>query len=277
VPFELLLETPQADPPQPVALVYASSLRPRRLLLWGLCCFALITIFIFRYTHHPDAFDAFWHPLLSSKQPILICTSDSQNGIRLLDASNPVQPGLSQNLRYVSADTLAPVVGLADSLSSRGHQYKVQTQTNTTLSDLGNGPSVLVGTFNNFWTLKFTEGLPFHFSNDAAFRELSIEDGQDPKRRKWSIDAFEKNPSVDYTLVVRYKEPATRQWTVIVGGLTAKGNIAGLRFLLSREILADLNQSAPRGWQDKNLAFVLRTDVINGNAGSARIEAVHTW
>jgi len=134
-----------------------------------------------------------------------------------------------------------------------------------------------VGTFNNFWTLKFTEGLPFHFSNDAVFRELSIEDGQDPNHRKWSIDAFEKNPSVDYTLVVRYKEPATRQWTVIVGGLTAKGNIAGLRFLLSREILADLNQSTPRGWQDKNLAFVLRTDVINGNAGSARIEAVHTW
>jgi hypothetical protein len=269
---------PQEHKPETAASTPVSRHRAKLWLALGLCLlFVTTAALVLFHMHKPDAFEEFWRPLLASKGPILICTADSQ-GEPLMDADNPVQPDPSrQRVPFVSAETLAPVVELADTLSSRGHQTKVLTEVHTTLSDMGHGPLVLVGAFNNFWTLKFTQGLRFHFKDDVTLTLLSIQDTQDPNNKTWSLDISHKDSFEDYALVVRYREPSTRQWTVIVGGLTAKGNVEALRFLLSRDLMADLDRAAPKGWQNKNLEIVLKTDVINGNASPARIEAIHSW
>jgi len=271
----------QGDSPKSVTLTFLSSRTAWLWLILGVCGLVIVAAaLIFSKAYRQDAFDAFWQPLISSKQPIFICTADQPvvGNAMLIDAEHPVQPLFSNRIAHImTADTLVPVVDLSGSLSSRGHANKVQPQGRTTFSDLGSSPVVLVGAFNNFWTLQFTKSLRFHFNNDPAFKHLWIEDSQDPTHRKWSVDTTVQDLSEDYALVARYREPSTRQWTVVVAGLGGKGNIAAIRFLLSREHMSELDNSAPRDWRSKNLEIILKTNLINGDAGPPQIEAVHTW
>lgn len=228
---------------------------------------------------HKNAVDGFWGPIIGKEAPILICTADQDrdHGM-LLDATNPVQPATQKiGVPVMSADTLSPVVDLTSMLAARGAAHRVQTQARTTFSDLSKGPLVLVGAFNNFWTLQLTRSLRFHFANDPASTQLWIADAHNPEMRTWKLDTGPGEPAEDYALVARYFESDTQQWTVVVAGLGSKSNIEALHFVLSRSLLAELDRLQVGDWRTKNVEIVLKNRIINGNAGPSVIEAVHVW
>ncbi|HEY1214103.1 MAG TPA: hypothetical protein VGE93_10780 [Bryobacteraceae bacterium] len=228
---------------------------------------------------HKSPVDGFWGPVFGKGAPILICTADQDRDHgTLLDAVDPVPPATSKvGVAIMSADTLSPVVDLTSMLAARGAAHKVQTQARTTFSDLSKGPLVLVGAFNNFWTLQLTKSLRFHFANDPAFTQLWIGDTRNPESRKWKLDTGTSESAEDYALVARYFEPDTQQWTVVVAGLGSRSNIEALHFVLSPDLLAELDRQHIGDWRTKNLEIVLKNRVINGNAGPSVIEAVHVW
>jgi hypothetical protein len=59
------------------------------------------------------------------------------------------------------ATTLSRLAGL---LEARGEAYHVRGEASTKLADLRDGPVVLIGAFNNAWTLRLTGELRFSFS-----------------------------------------------------------------------------------------------------------------
>jgi hypothetical protein len=75
----------------------------------------------------------------------------------------------------------------------------VQPAAYTTLAQIRENPTVLVGAFNNDWTYRLVEPLRFHF---VPHPDERIVDAQDPKR-SWARDRSKPfSDSPDYALVV---------------------------------------------------------------------------
>src|SRR5207248_832575 len=101
--------------------------------------------------------EQFWAPFVKSKDPVLFCIADQNQyaAITLLDAADPLRKTtLKDNLITIVIDDVNPLIGIAGILQNSGRSYRVQGQSNTTLTDLRRGPSVLIGAYDNSWTLR---------------------------------------------------------------------------------------------------------------------------
>src|SRR5260370_20449182 len=83
--------------------------------------------------------DQFWAPFVKSKEPVLFCIADQNKytAITLLDAADPQRKTtLKDNLVTVVIDDVNPLIGIAGVLQNSARSYRVQGQSNTTLTDL---------------------------------------------------------------------------------------------------------------------------------------------
>lgn len=145
---------------QPDAAVEAHHSRPItvRVLRISLICVALLTATWVGYTwsHRPTAQDLFWRPVLDTPGPVLVAIGDVPNGPPTpaagdADSSTPIlAPNPSHTLPFADAVTMARVVG---ALESRGKTVVIRNENSRTFSDLREGPVVLIGAFNNEWSL----------------------------------------------------------------------------------------------------------------------------
>jgi hypothetical protein len=229
-----------------------------------------------------SAIDDFWSPFVNSEAPVLFCIADQSHvsTITLRDAADPQhQRVLNDQMVSVIIDDVSPLVDIAGMLQVRGKSYKVKGESLTTLTDLRQGPSVLIGAFDNGWTLRATASLPFHFANDPEMSKFWIEDRQNPAN-KWMLDRsiqMGTGTYKDYAIVARFKDPDTDRPVVIAAGLGRGGTVAAGEFLVGPEYMRDLSFQVPKGWQNKNIEVVLETQVIDGRSGPPRIAAVHLW
>jgi len=255
-------------------------LNKKRLAIILASAMVLSAVFLTWYAHRQSAYDAFWAPLFHPSAPILICMADHNSSKPgLMDAANPqpTKDPMEQRL-FTNSSNVLQLVDLTGMISGHTHTYKVQTEAQTSFSDLSNGPAILLGTYNNYWTLKMTAQLRFHFANDAAMQSLWIADRQAPYRRDWMIDG--NSPFLsgkDYLVVARFISPDTRQTTLVVAGLGHPSMIEGVRFILSPQRLSEVDKLAPLGWRNRNLELVMESEVINGTAGPLKIDAVYVW
>ena len=245
---------------------------------WGAIAIAVIGCVAFLKVHNRTALDAFWAPTLNASGPVLICIADqSHDNAPLMDAVDPLAATAGQP-SIVNSDNVSPAADLIGMIASHGHAYKVQTQARTNFSDLGTGPAILLGAYNNFWTLKLTKPLRFHFANDPALNRLWIVDDQAPAQKKWLIDTKAGSEQTkDYAIVARFVPPYTEQITTVVAGLGHESTVAGVHFILSPQLLSELDRRRSGAWRNKNLELVLETMIVNGHAGPPLIDAVYTW
>lgn len=226
--------------------------------------------------------ERFWSPILASSKPVLFCVADQSRfaAISLLDASDPLRGNtVIDHSTTLDLDDAVPLVGFASMIRSHGLAYTVQGQGRTTFTDLGHGPTVLIGAFDNSWTLRLTNALRFHFANDPPMSAVWIEDRQAPGKKNWMniLPQGEQGIRKDYALVARFVDPNTNQLTIVAAGLGHYGTAAAGDFLLSPQSLRDLDHVAPKGWSGKNIEVVLETLVVDGHAGPSHIDAIHTW
>jgi hypothetical protein len=238
--------------------------------------------FALRRSHPSSPVEAFWGPLLGSSKPVLICVADQSRyaAISLLDASDPVRGStVIDHSTTLDLDDAVPLVDFASMIRSHGLPYTVQGQGRTTFTDLGRGPTILIGAFDNSWTLRLTSALRFHFANDPEMTQVRIEDRQAPTKRDWvsNLPQGEQGTRKDYALVARFVDPNTSQATIVAAGLGHNGTAAAGEFLLSSQSLSDFDRIAPKKWRRKNIEVVLETMVVNGHAGPPHIDAIHTW
>lgn len=260
------------------------SRRPVWLALGAIAVFALgIASGMFWSTPRHPAFDYFWGPVLHSRDSVLFCVADQNqySTIILRDANDPSrQTILKDNLTAVLIDDLSPAMRVAGLLQASGKPYSLRAVDSTSLSDLRNVTAVVIGAFDNAWTLRLTKQLRYHFDNDAIMSQFRIVDSGSPAHAAWIVNRPQQmstNNYKDYAIVARFTDPTTGKLTIIVAGIARGGTVAAGEFLTNQANLEQLRQAALAAGNKSNMEIVLSTEIIDGNPGVPRMEASYFW
>lgn len=286
-PVEPVTEfTGTQDPPLAAeAPVVAAPARTHRMT-WIAGVAALLVILglataLFWHRREDSAFNRFWGPILSSGDPVLFSVADQTRyaSLTLRDAADPSQlVELKDNLTAVVIDDLSVITKIAGVLESSGHRYSLRGENATTLSDLRGGPGVIVGAFDNAWTLRLLAPLRFHFANDPAMTSFSIVDTQPGGHAPWTVHREQQlatNIYEDYAIVARYTDATTGEPTLIAAGIGRGGTIAAGEFLTTPSLLQQVVSKEPPN--KRNVEVVLSTQIIDGQPGTPTISAVYYW
>jgi hypothetical protein len=220
-----------------------------------------------------------WNPLLKSPRAVLI----------VLGATHPAntQPPsqtttfaehLNNPYHHVSVWVALALTHVTTVLEQQKKPYDVKESQETTLEDIRSRPIVLVGALNNNWTLRLTAPLRFHFSVTGNAMQ-NIDDAANPGPTGWTVPSAQPYPSVttDYALVARFRDPTTECPVLVIAGIGPYGTEAAGEFVQSPQHLAELAAKLPRGWENKNLEVVIKTNVIGAKAGPPVLVTTYTW
>jgi DNA-binding winged helix-turn-helix (wHTH) protein len=279
-----------ADSDRSLKSVVLRPARPLNRHFWsvvaGSCLVILVGCLAATYAWkvgHRSALDFFWGPIFNGNEPVLICIADQNQygAVALRDSADPTkQILLKDNLTAVVIDDLNAVIQVTGLLKSNDKQYSLKGEGVTNLTDLRNGPTVFVGAFDNAWTLRLTNPLRFHFSNNPEMTQFRIVDSETPDQTSWGIDRLEqmaKNNYRDYAIVARFTDGNTGKIAVIIAGVGRGGTIAAGELVSNPTYLAELLKAARAAGNKKNMEVVLSTQIIDGNPGSPKVEATYFW
>jgi hypothetical protein len=236
----------------------------------------------------PSNIERFWEPVTASVNPTTFCLGEPAKNIDL-DAVNsydaPVvahsQPEqLYVRLHYSGHLALADVITLTRTvaaLASRHKSFRVVPASEASFAQLREGPVVLIGAFDNIWTLRVTQKLRFGFESKEG--EALLVDRKSPKETAWATawDLPYQKLSRDYAIVARIHDATTGQPMIIAAGISEEGTEAAGEILYNPVYLNTLLATAPKNWDQMNLEAVIETQVIEGHPGPPKILAVETW
>jgi hypothetical protein len=259
---------PPAIPATPAAVLPAR--RPVRLLT-GIACAAVMVaaLALWHPWVRPGAFEKFWQPFLDRGSPVIICVARLRFG-----GTAPNQPtaSLPAFLAWSDSSTATKVASL---IASTAHSYQLKRDDDLTFEDLRRGPSILIGAFNDVWTLRLTENLRFEFQNEGTLRWIG--DRNNPASRAWSTDFSSAARPRDFAVVSRLLSSRSGRPVLTIAGIGPSGTEIAGEFVANRAFLEALAAKSPAGWQNRNMQVVLETEVIEGHPGPPRIQAIHTW
>lgn len=230
------------------------------------------------------AVDQFWAPVWSASEPVLICIG-GQRGIDPGRRSTEIagEPSALEVMRldriaFSDAVTMGRLFRIGP---AQGKRYEVRRGSASSLVDLRRGPAVLVGAFNNPWTMRLTRNLRYTFDPGEGPDEgvMRIRDQKNPSDTRWRVDGrlpFNRIAE-DYAIVSRMLDPLTERMVVTIGGVTSQGTIAAGEFVTEERYLSALRSQLPPGWERKNMEVVLGTELVNGVPGPPRILARWIW
>jgi hypothetical protein len=163
------------------------------------------------------------------------------------------------------ADTAARVAAF---FAAEKKAYEMRFDQDISVSDLRQQPTVLIGAYNNDWTMELTSTMRFTFVPG-----LRIQDRDVPSH------SWQPKPDLtdDFALVSRVLDSKTGQTVITAAGLGQAGTSAAGQFLTDSEAMRKFISNAPRGWERKNLQIVLHTTVINGSPSAAEVVDSAYW
>lgn len=235
----------------------------------------------------PDAMERFWAPLTADKGIATFCLGEpalniDAASIQSFDAvpSLGKQEPLYFRLHYSGHLALADVITLtrtAAQFEKLHKEFRVQPASLASFQDLREGPDVLIGGFDNLWTLRLTQHLRFGFESKDGV--ASLVDRKSPTRTSWATawDLPYQKLSRDYAIVVRMRDTVTGQPVVIAAGISEEGTEAAGEVLYKPEYLNELLKGAPKNWEQMNMEAVIETQVIEGHSGPPRVLAAEYW
>jgi len=225
--------------------------------------------------------ERFWRPFWDSSAPTLLCIGGAgvARDVPTVPPSVPLTVTDQIHREYVAfsdATTLSRISGI---FQARNRPYSMRIGPLTTFADLRNGPVVLVGGFNNWWTMRLLDQLRFSMVRDRETRVQWISDRLNPNKRDWLVNPGTPNLQLsdDYAIVSRVLDPTTERMVVVAAGLLQYGTLAAGEFLSDPRHINALSKMAPRNWERMNMQVVIGTKVVNGNSGPPQILATHFW
>lgn len=314
-PVFRLPSTEAPTPIQPIPLALPASDPPkgkhplRRWMIAGLCAaLALGVGIVFLTLHRPvrqkSILEQFWEPVFATQQPALICLAKGvtyRPNLELYQRYSRTHPGAfqteversneplpldpSERIAWgqmplysgygVAIGDVSSAVKLSALLGKIGKPNQVRIGANYSFEDLRNSPAVVVGAFNNRWTMQMTSNLHFAFVEEHG--DLMIRE-QIPGGRVW-LTHFGKSgvPDEDFAIVARLLDSKTGQFIITAAGIRDNGTQAAGELASNPEYLEEVLRSAPPGWQKKNLEIVLQTTVTDSIAGPPHALAVYYW
>jgi hypothetical protein len=292
--FEIPAAQPQHVTVEPEALEQHSKLNRWHWLVIATIPLILAALVAGKLWTSKTALDRFWAPVLDSQSTVLLCVGQRQF---LGSSPEPQQqasadiPRLaqgkdgpitlfqlyymgSQNVAFHDVKTLGRLTGL---LQASGKPHHILGERSTSFADLRAGPVILVGAFNNDWTMRLTGPMRFSFERDGD--TFWIKDLKNPAKRDRAVNYTLPYMKLtqDYALISRVLEPTTERMVVVAGGLTGFGTMAAGEFLTNRAYMEAVAKQGPKDWGRKNVQLVIATDVINGNSGPPRVVDQYFW
>lgn len=254
------------------------------LVAIGVCAAGFLGIAAAELRGSGSAVGSFWNPVWGTADSVMLAL-----GVPA-DVSGPpaAAPGAgmgptfgevmrTDRVAFSDALTMARITGF-----TREHGQKkldIRHATAFTLSDLRSAPAILIGAFNNPWTMRLNAGLRFIYEWNDQTHTGMIRDRQNPSIRSWIHDPGIPYSQLtqDYAVVSRFLDPLTEKMVVVVGGMGRDGTIAAGEFVTNPHYLQMLAERAPKHWEQKNLQVLLATDIVDGKTGPPRILATYFW
>jgi hypothetical protein len=238
--------------------------------------------------NRPSPQDAFWKPILDTPGPVLLAVGNHPNGppttSQLEESGNSPMPIVSsdssQTVPFADAVTIARVVGV---LEVRKKQVVIRQGNSSSFSDLREGAVVLIGAFNNEWSVRLTRQLRYSLALDADKHLIYIRDAKNPSSRSWSWATNQsRDPMVgansprvqDFALISRIRDSETGHVVVVIGGLYTYGTQAAGEFLTDPTLMQAVAKESKLNGSSRNLQIVLGTTVTDGTPGPPKVLAV---
>lgn len=245
------------------------------LALFLLFCAAVsaLALYLHRASSASSDVDQYWAPLFAEKNNILL----GSGGTVLMPQRYPGPTTADRSTEYpfVSMQIVTAIVHITGILDRHGAQYEIRSSPFLTLTDLRERPTVLVGGYNNEWTMRLTSPLRFYFAPDEGAE--AILDREHPQV-SWHRDgSLPYARADDYALVARFRDPTTDSMIYIVAGIGRNGTEAAAQLVTNPRFLSTLKQQTGQAWNSGNIEAVIKTHVIEGRTGAPSIVAVHTW
>jgi hypothetical protein len=273
----------------------------RRRSFWVvpiLCVIVLVSsLYLFRAK---SPIDQFWDPLLSTTKPILIYTGSNPvylpseellekyrvthkldeldaQGHEFLIPLTPDQKFAAGDLAavrntYVTLGDVSANVAVATFLTRGKRGFDLRSGEDVVFGDLRQSPAVLIGAFNNGWTMQMTGDLGF-----ALGPGLTIRDRSNPKRSWAPVYSSDNKLLIDYAVVARLPHSKTGEPLMAIAGIGQSGTRAAAEFITNPQEIKELINSAPKAWTSENVEFVLQTKVVNDIPTAPTVVAVRYW
>ena len=293
------LPLPDTQPESPSTKRQFRRFQAIALSIVVMLCFAVGAWFLWR----PSApIDMFWEPCISAPSPVLLYSGAnavyllSPDFVKRYKSTHHLDGLQGQGLEfvvpfspttklgpddligykndYLTIGDLAANVRVASLLATHGKRFDLRLGDDVSFGDLRQHPTVLIGAFNNSWTMELTGDLPFTVYGAQV---LSIRE-QASQGRVWTpVYASDGKVTVDYAVVTRMPRSKTGQALIAIAGLTQKGTQGAADFVTDPDQIQRVSGAAPKDWRQKNLQFVIQTKVVNNTATSPSIVALKTW
>lgn len=267
-------------PANPVVVIPAEAVEPTTQRRKPFLIIALAPIFtvviaavFWHFWQVPSALDRFWSPVISSSGPVTIY-------IGQITSETPVNSLMelqqAEQVAFADATAMARLTGL---LTARKRDFRFRLQPSANIEDLRDGPTILIGAFNNSWALRLTGQLRFGFDRNFELHESWIQDRQEPGARKWlqKMNAPYGQVKEDYAIVSRVVDPTTGNFVVTASGISKFGTEAAGEFLTCDSCMKEMSAAAPPDWDHKNIEVVIGASVVGRASGPPHVVASHAW
>jgi hypothetical protein len=271
----------------------------------GLCIIAALFYTAVQWSSRQEtAFQQFWDPLFSTQQPALICLAQGvtyRPSEGLYDRYANTHPGTYQteverstiplpmdpkekilwgDMEFeegygVAVGDVSAALKFSTLLGHLGKTNQARIGRNYSFEDLRNSPAIVIGAFNNRWTIDMLSNLRFAFVIENG--EYKIRE-QVPGGRAWaSVYSKAHKLEEDYGIVARLLGSKTGQFTVAAAGLRDSGTEAAAELASNPEFLTAAIRNAPNGWQNKNVEIIFKTSLTDSIPGPPQIVAIYYW
>jgi hypothetical protein len=244
----------------------------------------------------------FWRPLLEDSSSAVICVGQPLRiyifeGPRAHELNDkmvgtlttpPAIPEVRQKTsvslselrsagdRYYSVGDYLASVRLAEFLGQRGKSFQVIGDRSTEYKDLRGRPAVLIGQFNNVWTMGLTGSLRYYIDRSTQTFSYEVLDRQHPGKAIFSAARNVYRPE-EYAIVSRIFDAPTEKTVVSIAGMTFNGTIAAGEFLTNERYMHEAFGEAPPKWNRKNIQVILKTTMMAGSTGPPKVVGTYYW
>jgi hypothetical protein len=226
------------------------------------------------FPKQPSNLERFWEPITATSGRVTYCLGeprDSVDNAQLIPPGTSVYGGLDVSDVITLARSIVPLVPKSGAL-------RVVAASTAEFTQLREGPFVLIGAYDNAWTMRVTQDLPFGFEYDPNHVRRLV-DRKSPQKRWWSLrwDVPNSKLAQDYAIVARIHDNVTGQPVIILAGILGPGTEAAGEVVSNPAYLNAMLEKTPRNWDQRNLEAVIEAHVIEGHAGPPTVIAVETW
>jgi hypothetical protein len=159
---------------------------------------------------------------------------------------------------FVTVGDVAAAVSITSMFAERKQPYDLRFSKDVVFGDFRSTSVVLIGAFNNSWTIELNDKLPFAFDANNSIRET-----QGLKRVWRTVRDDQGIPHEDFALISRQVSAKSGKSVITVAGLDQTGTRAAAEFVRDPARLDSALRKLPAGWQNKNLQLVLHTNVLD--------------